>query len=127
KPLKLQDFRGKYVVLALWDSCSGRSDKHLPHLDALGAKFGGDGRVALLSVNMDPVSCGTIGLPKRPATLKDKAWVRGYISLSQDVLMGQIGGKKWPAIVIISPEGKLLARDLEGAGVEGKLAEMLKR
>ena len=125
QPIRLADYAGKFVVVAVWDSCSGRSDKHLPHLDALGDAFGRDDRVRLLSINMDPISCGTIGLPKRPATLKSDVWTRGYLSLSQDVLLSQIGGQKWPAILVVGPDGKLLARDLEGKDVAAKLKELM--
>ena len=63
--------------------------------------------------------------PKRPATLNSDAWTRGYLSLSQDVLLSQIGGQKWPAILVVGPDGNLLARDLEGKDVVAKLMELM--
>jgi protocatechuate 3,4-dioxygenase beta subunit len=121
KPIHLKTYRGKYVVIFVWDSCSGSADAHLPSLNALGAALGSDPNVKLISINCDATSCGMIGVPHRPATLDDPAWLRGCITLSQELVRTQLYAAKWPAILIVSPVGKIVARDLDGKDVEARL------
>src|SRR5207248_1942813 len=125
QPIRSADFAGKFIVLAIWDSCTGRSDEHIPYLNQAAEAFAADEKVALVSVNLDAVSCGMSGIPRRPHMLENSAWVKGYIPMADNALTSRIGGKKWPAIVIFSPEGKLLARDLDGKDVAAKLKEVM--
>jgi hypothetical protein len=125
KPISLGEFRGKYVVIFVWDSCSGSADAHLPALNALGQSLGSNERVKLISINCDATSCGMIGVPHQPATLDDPAWLRGCITLSQEAVRNQLFSTKWPTILIVSPQGKVVARDLDGKDVHAKVRSLM--
>jgi uncharacterized GH25 family protein len=125
QPIRAADYAGKFIVLAIWDSCTGRSDEHIPYLNQAAEALAGNEKITLISVNLDAVSCGMSGIPRRPHTLDNSAWVKGYIPMADNSLCSRIGGKKWPAIVIFSPDGKLVARDLDGKDVVGKVKEVM--
>ena len=66
------------------------------------------------------------GIPRRPHTLKHGAWVRGYIPMADQSLMQKLGHKKWPAVLIVGPDGKVAARDLDARDVGKELKALIK-
>ena len=126
KPIRIADYAGKFIVLAIWDSCTGRSDEHIPYLNQVADTYAGNEKIALLSINLDAVSCGMTGIPRRPHTLENAAWVRGYLTMADNEVTTRIGGEKWPAILILGPDGKVLARDLAGKDLAEKLQKLMR-
>ena len=53
KPLKLADFKGKYVLLDFWATWCGPCIGEIPNLQAVHDAFGKDDRFAILSVSVD--------------------------------------------------------------------------
>lgn len=126
RPICLTDHAGKVIVLAVWDSCSGQADPVLPYLNSLGDAYIDNPRVALLSINTDPVSCGMVGIPKRPATLDSPTWIRGYVSTADQAQVARLGAERWPAILVVGADGRLVARDVPPATLADAVANVLR-
>jgi RNA polymerase sigma factor (sigma-70 family) len=109
-PISLHDFAGKYVLAVLWDNDGPESAAAMPLLETLAHQFSGNPHVALLGLNRDAIANN--GVPFRPATLAIPTWINGYIPQLDDLLNDQLGGNIRPGIFILSPDGKLLARDV---------------
>jgi AhpC/TSA family len=120
--VSLADLRGKTVLLHFWAPIFGLPGA--PSLKAVHTQFGKDDRFAMISLCLanDPASVTKViqsaGLSWPNALLRD----RGYDPIVVDY------GARYPyKSFLIGPDGKLIARDLEGAGLEKAVAEALGR
>jgi hypothetical protein len=121
KPILTADFHGKFVVWVVLDSLP-RSAPALPYLADLGKKFDGDKRVALVGINAD-VQIG--GIARCPPTL-GQGWNNGYFSTIDFPLFRALpGSPNWPFILIIGPDGKVVATNLSSREVDGRLNGLL--
>lgn len=124
--ISIDEFKDRWSVLVVWDSCSGTAEDALPALDALAKEYATDKRVALVSLNQDRVSCGMIGVPVKPTTLEHPAWQRGYISLADQSVVSALGARELPHIVIIDPHGNFAAVAVAPASLAATLAELMR-
>jgi hypothetical protein len=108
KPIALRDFAGKFVLAVMWDNNDPENAAAMPLLESLAHQFSGNPKVALLGINRD----SNDGVPFRPTTLPILTWINGYVPQIDDVLNYQLAGNLRPAVFIVSPDGKLLARDI---------------
>jgi hypothetical protein len=122
RTVSLADLRGKTVLLHFWAPIFGLPGA--PSLKAVHEKFGKDDRFAIISLCLanDPADAiGVIqsaGLSWPHAVLRD----RGY-----DPIVVDYGARYPHRSFLIGQDGKLIARDLEGAGLEKAVAEALGR
>jgi protocatechuate 3,4-dioxygenase beta subunit len=124
KEMKISDFKGKYLALDLW---MPYSKEFLPDRAALGAmveKYGKSGEFALLGICMDSsTDAMKVYLDARPM-----AWPQVMLGSSSTTLyVGQqlftpdMKGLLW----LIGPDGKVMARDLDMAGLKAELEKVL--
>ena len=122
KPMKLSEFRGKHVLLDFWTTWSGAGIGSFPYLAAVQEAYGKQGRLVVLSVNLDrdPRLLESWLAWKQPSwrqvTVGD--WMRTPI-------LGQYGATGLASAFLISPDGKLLARDLSGPQIEAAVRKAL--
>lgn len=123
KPVKLSDFRGKYVLLDFWASWCGPCRAENPNIVAAYNKYK-DKNFTVLGVSLDNPG-------KKEAWLKaiadDKlTWtqVSDLKSWNNEVAR-QWGIQSIPASFLIDPEGKIIAKNLTGAALLNKLEELL--
>jgi peroxiredoxin len=124
KPLKLADFKGKYLLLDFWATWCGPCVAETPHLKAAFEAFGKDDRFAMLGLSLDPKPED----PKTYAEEKGLAWSQGFLGeWASTNVPERYGVRGIPSIWLIGPDGKVLARDLRGDRIKEAVADALKK
>ncbi|MEI7423263.1 MAG: TlpA disulfide reductase family protein [Prolixibacteraceae bacterium] len=124
KPVKLSDFRGKYLLLDFWASWCGPCRAENPHVVEAYNKFK-DKNFTILSVSLDKEDAREAWL----AAIKKDGMPWNHVSdlkfwENDAAVLYTI--QAIPDNFLLSPEGKIIARGLRGDALANKLAELLK-
>jgi thiol-disulfide isomerase/thioredoxin/protocatechuate 3,4-dioxygenase beta subunit len=120
--LKLEDYRGKYVLLDFWATWCGPCLEEVPHIKAVYDQFDKDDRFVVISLSLD----ATRDDPK--TYLKDHSlpWVHGFLGdWRKDPVSGSYGVQSIPSVFLISPDGKIIANELRGDSIKAAVAKAL--
>jgi peroxiredoxin len=122
KPIKLSDLHGKYVVLDFWATTwCGPCVAETPNLKATYNSFGKDPRFVMISLSLDSDSKA---LSKFVAS-RNMAWTQGLLGESKESVTQNYGVYAIPQIMLIGPDGKIMARDLRGSKIKEVVASAL--
>jgi len=119
-PIRLTDFKGKYVLLDFWASWCGPCRKENPNVVKLYDRYKSQG-FEILGISLDQNRERWLqAIQADKLTWKHTSDLKGW---SNEV------GKLYeisaiPKTFLLDPNGVIIARDLRGAALEGKLAEI---
>jgi thiol-disulfide isomerase/thioredoxin len=124
KPVKLSDFRGKYLLLDFWASWCGPCRAENPNVVKAYNQYK-DKNFTILSVSLDKEDAREAWL----AAIKKDGMPWNHVSdlkywKNEASVLYTI--QAIPDNFLLSPEGKIIARGLRGEALAAKLAELLK-
>ncbi len=122
KPVKLSDFRGKYVLVDFWASWCGPCRGENPNVVAAYNKYKDKG-FTILGVSFDQNKASWL-----KAVDADKlTWTQVSDLKGWGNEVGKLYGiTSIPQNLLLDKEGKIIAKNLRGAALEEKLQEVLK-
>jgi len=122
KPLRLADLKGKFVLLDFWATWCGPCLEQEPHLLAAYDSFGNDDRFAIVSLSLDEKTES----PRDHVTKHGLKWLQGFLGQGSSVTE-QYGVSSIPQILLVGPDGKVVAKDLGGPGIKAAVSQALGR
>ena len=125
KPVKLSDFRGKYVLLDFWASWCGPCRGESPYVLAAYKTYHPK-NFNVLSVSLDKAGSKAAWLA---AIQKDGVQAFTHVSdlkYWDNAVAHMYGITAVPSNFLINPEGKIIARNLRGENLEKQLAVLIK-
>ena len=123
KPLDLKDYRGKYVLLDFWATWCGPCLAEIPHLRKAHEEFGKDPKFAMISLSLDASKEDVAKFLKAG----EQPWTQ--VSLGEwtkDPVTKKYGIELIPSILLLDPDGKIVAQGLRGAAIKDAVADALK-
>ncbi|HUT29567.1 MAG TPA: M56 family metallopeptidase [Sedimentisphaerales bacterium] len=120
----LTDYRGKVVLLCFWQAHHQPTEVQFPYFKSTCEAFGADERFVMMS------------LVRKARKLKDlQEYVTNYglkwnHALMDDEVQQQLtrayGVQRWPSVILIGPDGKIVARNLKGNAMSWAVEKTLK-
>lgn len=122
KPLKLSDYRGKYVLLDFWATWCEPCIAETPNLKEVQAAFGHDPQFVMISLSLDSEPAA----PRKFVRQQGTDWTQVFLGdWSMDRVTQTFGIDGIPAILLIGPDGKILANNLRGSKIKEAVAAAL--
>lgn len=124
KSMRLADYRGKYVLLTFWAPWATPSPEEAAALTDAAKVFGADPRFAMVGIAIEekpeaiPRGASVEGIPWISASLQGREKATATEAWGVDSL---------PAMLLVGPEGNILARNLKAARVRPAIQELLKK
>ena len=122
KPLRLEDYRGKYVLLDFWATWCTPCLAEIPHLKEVFEAYGKEGRIAMIGLSLDE----EVEAPRKLVAGRGIPWVQVHIGeTSGSPIARAFGVQSIPATFLIGPDGKVVARGMRGKQIEEVVAKAL--
>ena len=120
RPLDLAALRGKVVLLAFWATYHRQTLASIPHLKATYDAFGRDPRLVIIGLNEDVLP----ETMRRYAASHGLAWEQRYLGSGDypNPIASAFGVKYPAAVFLIGPDGRIIAKDLEGDAIKQAVA-----
>jgi Penicillinase repressor/Carboxypeptidase regulatory-like domain/AhpC/TSA family len=123
KPLRLADYRGKFVLLDIWQIWGGPDDGDLPSLKRAQSRFGKHPQFALIGVSGGPRRADA----EKLAAQKGIDWLRAVLEYEtgDSPIPSLYGADRQSSVVLIGPDGRILAMGLHGPAIDLAVAKAL--
>jgi uncharacterized RDD family membrane protein YckC len=123
KSLSLASLRGKYVVLVLEASWSLASQKTLAALQPLRAGFTSEAGVEFVAASLDDDASSL----RQAAARKDYGFTMTLFAMNERVsAIEAFAVTTLPAVILLGPDGRLIARDLAAERLQAILVDKIK-
>lgn len=120
--ITLDDFRGKFVLLDFWATWCGPCIAETPNLKDTFEAFGEGGKFAMIGLSLDD----NAEAPRKYVEENALGWIQVFLgSFSETEVPSDYGVFAIPSIWLIGPDGKVVAKNLRGAGIKQAIAEAL--
>jgi peroxiredoxin len=120
--VRLEDSRGKVVLVNFWATWCSASVAGIPTLKGVCEEFGGDERFEMVSLSLDR-SAETL---QRFVEQRDMTWIQGHLGdWSQTELPSQDSISYIPTVLVIGPDGTVVARNLRGPQIREEVQKAL--
>lgn len=123
KPVSLNSFRGKYVLVDFWASWCGPCRQENPNVVAAYQKYK-DKNFTVLGISLDnSKEKWTSAINHDGLAWTQVSDLKGW----ENAVAVHYGIQSIPANMLIGPDGKIVARNLRGPALEAKLEELLNK
>lgn len=114
KPLKLADFKGKFVLLDFWATWCGPCRAELPHVKSAYEKFGKQDNFVMIGLSLDEDTKEPIAYCKENGC----EWIQGFLGeWKKTDIPSQFGVRGIPSTFLIGPDGNLVAKNMRGESI----------
>jgi peroxiredoxin len=120
QPLKLSDFRGKYVLLDFWATWCGPCITELPQRKSVYDRFEGSPRFAMISLSAD----NDVETAKKCVEENELTWHQGFIGRSSKV-QSDYHVSAIPSVFLVGPDGNVVAKNLRDQAIVTELEKVL--
>ncbi len=121
KEMSLSDLKGKYVLLDFWAAWCGPCRQENPNVVRVFQKYKDKG-FTVFGVSLDNTKDKWLqAIEKDQLTWAHISDLKGW----QSEPAAKYGIRSIPANYLLDPEGRIIAKDLRGAALEAKVAEIL--
>lgn len=120
REINTADLRGKFLLLDFWATWCGPCIAESPNLKALYEKFGKNPAFLMIGLSKD----ATPEAPREYTKKENLSWIQGFIG-PDETISPQFGINGIPSIWLVSPEGKILAKDLRSEALHSTVSQAL--
>lgn len=122
RDLKLEDYKGKYVLLDFWATWCGPCRGETPNLKAVYEKYGKRDDFVMIGLSLDKETDKPLAYAKENGC----EWVDGFLGdWGKDEVTKKYNVHGIPSIWLIGPEGKVLSNGLRGENIMQAVAAVL--
>lgn len=120
--VSLAEDRGKFALVHFWATWNPASIDELRSLQAARDRFHDDDRLVIISLNVD----ANQDSPRHLLSNRGLDWPQGFLAeATDDPIYQSYGVERLPAVFLIGPDGKIVARDLRGSAIPEAIAGAL--
>ena len=119
----LHSQRGKFVLLDFWATWCGPCIREIPNLKEVHKAFGRGPRLVLVGLNIDEKN----DTWQKAVVAHKLEWIQGYAGPpTEGGVTTKYGVEGYPAIFLINPEGRIIAKNLRGKSIFAAVNKALK-
>ncbi len=117
EPLKLADYKGRYVLLNFWRTDVAESLQDMEDLKLAQAAWGKDKRLILIGLNFD----ATVDIARKYAADNKLNWTQCHLEKQSNVPARY--RLRRPATILIGPDGRIIRSDVPGPEIATALQD----